>query len=134
MKRNWKKKLKALKREKKKASMKSNRASNRYWPAIFCTGENIFIGISHEPMSFKYGAPKYRVVDKHWQPHNCMFRSQEHIIDLSQYKVGDEVKCPKCGSKIDFRLWKSATKPYLVEVKKDERITEKIEEGHKGES
>jgi len=99
---------------------------NRYYPIMWCTQEDLAVGVSWTPMKFKadgFGniSAKYKVVTKHWKPGRCQFRSEKYIIDLRTYKVDDVVKCSKCGGRIDFRLFPSGTVPKLVEVNDDNK-------------
>lgn len=111
---------------KRKVKPKNNRSKLRWYPTMFCTGENLYIGISQMAMKFKgdrWGniKPKYKIIVDHWKPDTCKFRSQEYVIDLSGYTVGLKVKCSKCGSDIDFRLFGSNTIPSMIEVQNDKK-------------
>jgi len=114
-KRHGKKKIKKIIKTKKKI---------RYFPIMFCINEDICIGVSSKYAKIKsdrFGVVKLKskVDFEQWTPYVCKFRSEEYIIDLSLYKIGDEIHCPKCGSKIDFRLFPSSTPPVMVEIKND---------------
>jgi hypothetical protein len=89
---------------------------NRYYPAMFCLGEGIYIGVSYRTMRFANGKPVDKVNSEYWLPENCKFRSKEHVIDLSNCVIGKEIRCNKCGSRIDFRLWLSSTRPELIDT------------------
>jgi hypothetical protein len=112
MKRNIKKHNKELKRKKKK-HLQGKRISlkNRWWPAIYCLKEEIFIGVSDECMKVIRGKPKLKVGHKEWEGIVSRFRSEEYKIDMTKFSDGDIVYCPKCGGQVDFRTWISAKKP-----------------------
>jgi len=116
MKREWKKKLKSLDREKKKQKKlsKKRNSKNKRWPAIFCIEEKKFIGVSYNMLTCKFGIIQKQVIKDHWYPEVCKFRSKEYEIDFKKFNKGDEVTCPKCGGKVDFRVWLSATTPEFV--------------------
>jgi len=106
---------------KRKGKPKGKRPKMNWYPTMFCTGENLYIGVSQMSMKFKgdrWGniKPKYKIIVDHWKPDTCKFRSREHVIDLSGHAVGLKVKCSKCGSDIDFRLFGSNTIPSMIEV------------------
>lgn len=82
---------------------------NRYWKTIFCLGEQVFIGISY---SLVKKGDKVNADD--WQDNNSKWKTPHHKIDMSKLIEGETVYCPKCGSKVDFRMWLSATKPDFV--------------------
>lgn len=91
----------------------------RHYPVIYCPREDVVVGLSYKPMRFKanrFGkiVPKYKVNKKHWLPQFCHFKSQEYVIDLREFKDGQEICCPKCGTPVDFRLFPSATSPKLI--------------------
>jgi hypothetical protein len=113
MKREWKKKVKELEREKKKQKkfLKKFNAKNRRWPAIFCINENLFIGVSYNTLKSQFGILQKQVTKDQWYPQICKFRSEEYKIDFTKFKKGDLVLCPKCGGKVDFRVWLSAITP-----------------------
>lgn len=114
MKRHLKKQIKALRRQiKKKEFVKRNTTRNRYWPSIFCIGENMFIGVSYYPV--RISIERCEVVIDHWKKGGCAFRTPEHEIDMTKYKKGDIVWCPKCGAKVDFRMWLSSVPPQFCE-------------------
>ena len=122
MRREWKKKLKELKRDKIKKIVSQKQENNRknyWWPTIYCLQEKLFVGISFETMKFKGFRPLCKVNKLHWMENNSRFRTPEHKIDMAQYKEGQMVHCAKCGGLVDFRLWKSATKPQFIDVKDD---------------
>jgi hypothetical protein len=116
MKREWKKKLKELEREKKKQKkfLKKINEKNRRWPAIFCLNENIFIGVSYNTLKAKFGILQKQVTKDQWYPEISKFRSKEYEIDFKKFNKGDLVLCPKCGGKVDFRVWLSAKTPEFV--------------------
>lgn len=113
MKREWKKKLKELERENKKCKkfLKKLSSNNRKWPAIYCLNEKIFIGVSYNTLKSKFGVLQKQVTKDQWYPEVSKFRSEEYKIDFSKLNKGDLVLCPKCGGKVDFRAWLSATTP-----------------------
>lgn len=116
MQRNLKKQQKRLKREAKKKE--NQRPPNRWWAAIYCTHENMFIGISYAKIKIPFGQ-RYKVDAKDWLPFCCSFKTIQHVINLTQYSKGQQVVCPKCNHPVDFRLWRSSTKPELTEVEYD---------------
>jgi hypothetical protein len=120
MRRDFKKHLKELKRKRKKEEERRRNAENLFWPAIFCLGENIFIGVSLIYSTSRKLA-NGRIVSKTDWDVNCKFRKPEYKIDMSNAKFGDIIKCPKCGSNVDFRIWISAKEPNFVEVVNDKK-------------
>lgn len=115
MERNIKKQQKRLKREIKKRNDKE-KPRNRWWAAIYCTHENYFIGISYAPIKLVWGQG-YKVDAKDWIiNNNCAFKTIQHVINLAHYSKGKQVLCSCCGYPVDFRLWRSATKPELVDI------------------
>jgi hypothetical protein len=124
MQRHIKKQKKRLKREKMKGSSPNKRV-NKYYPAIYCLEEKLFIGVSREAVPPRK-AVGYKVNVKDWLPHNCNFRAREYIIDLRKHKEGDVINCPKCNKPVDFRLWMSSTKPLLVEVKNEKNNIDQL--------
>jgi len=113
MKREWKKKSKELERENKKHKklLKKLNSKNRRWPAIFCTREKIFIGVSYNTLKAQFGVIQKQVTKDQWYPEISKFRSEEYRIDFTKFKKGDLVLCPKCNGPVDFRVWLSATVP-----------------------
>ena len=114
MKRHIKKHLKELKRRNKTKVNPKTSPKNRYWPAIYCLKEKVFIGVSNETMKVKKGRPKLRVGYKEWDSIIGRFRSELYRIDMTKFKDGDLVQCPFCGGRVDFRSWVSATKPEFI--------------------
>ena len=113
-----KKHLRARERSRQQAK-KGNKL--RYYPTMYCMGENLYIGVSSVPMKFKgdrWGNinPKYKVEDRHWQVWNCSFREKKYIIDMTRLSIGRKVICPHCGSSVDFRLFGSNSTPRLVDI------------------
>jgi hypothetical protein len=85
---------------------------NKYYPSLFCLGEKIFIAVSNIKVGL--GHSKYKIELEHWTHLNARFRSEEYRINFPELKPGltlVEVKCPKCGSLVDFRMWMSAKRP-----------------------
>lgn len=120
MRRDLKKHLKELSRRRKKENERRRNAENLFWPAIFCLGENIFIGVSLACSTSRRMAEERTVSKTDWED-NCRFRDRKYKIDMSNMKFGDIVKCPNCGSNIDFRIWVSAKEPKFVEVINDKK-------------
>ncbi len=92
----------------------------RYYPICFCIDENVVMALSYKPVSFKankfgYKFGKDKVNKEHWLISNSVFR-KGYFIDFTKCKEGEEIYCPKCKGKVDFRLFPSGTKPKLVEV------------------
>ncbi len=114
MERNIRKHQKRLKREAKKQA-DNNKPKNRWWMSIYCPYENYFIGISYAPVKFVWGQG-YKIDAKDWEPNICKFKTIKHVINMAQYSKGQEVMCPCCNHPVDFRLWRSAVKPELIEV------------------
>lgn len=119
MKREWKKKLKSLKREKKKKADKL-KPQNRYYPAIYCVKERLFIAWSEARIPVVGGRVIYRVNWRHWTNDITHWREDKYIISMAKYSVGDVVKCPHCGHSVDFRLWLSCEKPKFMEISNDQ--------------
>jgi hypothetical protein len=127
MKRHIKKHLKALRRKEKNKYKDKFAKRNRYWYAIYCMGENLFIGVSYADVKTEGG--RVKVNAQQWLDEVCAWRDPKYRINMLKFAVGDTVHCPHCGSKVDFRLWASATKPQFMEVKPDvpkENTTEKL--------
>ena len=116
MRRDLRKHKKELKRRKKRTALSIPSPKNQYWPAIFCLGEKLFIGVSNISMKVERGKPKLKVDHKHWDGLVGMFRSEKYRIDMTNFEKGDPVHCPVCGSRVDFRIWISAKKPEFINV------------------
>jgi hypothetical protein len=95
--------------------VKKESLPNRWWPTIFCLHEKIFIGLSLSNIKVAGGVPLSKVDYSQWKKENSRFR-EGYEIDMTKYAEGEIVHCPHCGSKVDFRLWKSATIPEFLPV------------------
>lgn len=93
--------------------IKKKDSKNRYWKTIYCNSEKLFIGISYTKFQVE---SKVNSLD--WEDAVCAWRAPEYKIDFTNHVLGQEVYCPKCGSKVDFRVWLSAVKPNFVYEKK----------------
>ncbi len=87
---------------------------SNYYPMIYCEHEKLPIGISRIKCS--------KDVKVNWQQwvDGLAEWLEGYKIDLTGYNVGDEVKCPVCGNKVDFRFWISDTIPHIVQKVKAE--------------
>lgn len=90
------------------------------WPAIFCLGEKRVIGISY----FKTRKKKLKMVKQHWLEMNSTFLPG-YRIDFSNASEGDLITCPHCGERVDLRLFRSDTKPRLIDAKPASEETKK---------
>ena len=81
---------------------------------IWCENEKIPIGLSHVRCD--------KHVKVNWQQWTDELSEwmDGYKLDLTQYSVGDEVLCPVCGKKVDFRFWMSDVMPHLVQKVKGE--------------
>lgn len=125
MQRHIKKQLKKLKREKKNKNVSHATLKNKYWPAIFCVHENLFIAFSESTLKPRYGMGKYKIIDEHWKTGLVHFRDPKYVIDFKLVKDGQEVFCPNCKNKLDFRLWLSSVKPRFLDIVK---VIENVED------
>lgn len=93
----------------------------RYYPVIFCTGENIAIAVSFLDIRVKFNKnnvrkSKEKVSSKHWITEGQSQFREGYEIDFNKLNVGYVVRCPKCKAEVDFRLFPSSTKPKMVDV------------------
>jgi len=112
---------------------KPGRRRNKNYPVIYCLNEDIAIAVSYNKLTVKgdkFGRVVVKdIVDKsHWYLTVAVFRDG-YYIDMTDYKDGDKVLCPKCNEPVDFRLFPSGTKPKLINIRvpsKDEEYTKII--------
>jgi phosphomevalonate kinase len=104
-----------MKRKGNKVKRRRTTRMRKYYPIIFCTGEDKAIAISKK---FKFGTVK--VNKKDYIDGNGDFLSDEHKIDFTDVKDGEKISCPKCGSPVDFRLFPSDTLPRFVRKKNED--------------
>ena len=114
----------------RKPKPKRPKRSTKLYPIIWCTGEELAIAVSKKVAHVKVdstGKAKVRNKDKvnfsQWRDWNSTFR-EGYKIDLSQCEAGDIVKCPHCGSPVDFRVFPASRPPQLTEVAYDEKDTQ----------
>lgn len=94
----------------RKRKQKVQKSKVKLYPVIMCTGEDIYIGVSHCKLR------KNKKVDAdQWRVWNSVFR-KGYRIDMSDCEPGQMVCCPVCGAPVDFRLFPSSTLPMLAEV------------------
>ncbi len=117
----------AKRRHKPRKSKPSKpRRSQKLYPIIWCTGEELAIAVSRKIVHVKADTTgKYKIRGKdqvnftQWREWNSTFR-EGYEIDLSQCEAGEEVLCPKCGEPVDFRVFPASTPPVLTQVEFDE--------------
>ena len=108
----------------RKKKPKPVKRTHKLWPVIWCTGEDICIGVSHVSVGLKYtgaGKPKAKSKVSHdqWRSWNSVFRDG-YSVDFTGVKVGDTMYCSHCQAKVDFRLFPSMKPPELCDVRKVE--------------
>jgi len=96
--------------------------STKLWPIVWCTGEDICIGVSRVSIGVKYdpcgkAKPRTKVDHTQWLDWNSSFR-EGYKINFKKAEVGDVVNCPKCGALADFRLFPSLKPPEMTDVSK----------------
>ena len=105
------------------------------YPTVYCTAEQLYIGFSTRtlPMHMK-SVPrpdgtsvrtiqyKKRMTPDYFAEWCMNWRSPEYRIDMSKFKTGDLIRCPKCKCQVDFRAFPSNKTPEFTEDKKDEDI------------
>lgn len=80
-----------------------------YYPMIYCEHEKLPIGISNIKCE-----RNVKVNWRQWTDDRAEWL-EGYKIDLVKSGIGDEVKCPVCGNKVDFRFWPSDTTPHIVQ-------------------
>lgn len=103
------------------------------YPTIYCTAEQMYIAVSTRPLPaywktrtvngvrHKEIAYKKRITHDYFADWCCKWRDPKYKIDMTQFKVGDLVRCPHCKCEVDFRAFPSSTIPEFKEVNKDDQ-------------
>jgi hypothetical protein len=101
---------------------KISKRSTKLWPIVWCTGEDMCIGVSRMSVGVKYNASgkaksKSKVDHTQWKHWNSSFR-EGYPMDFDNAEAGDIILCPKCGEPVDFRLFPSLRPPEMCDVSK----------------
>ena len=104
----------------RKPKPKVMKRSTKLWPIVYCTSEELCIGVSRVAIAVGVTSSgktkaKKKVDHTQWKHWNSTFRDG-YEIDMSLCKVGEEVRCPKCGELVDFRVFPAHKPPEMTSV------------------